>query len=490
MKQTRVYVRGIGASLPAHVVPNETLAKVTGIDPSWLLERTGIEARFLSNRSEKTSTLAAAAAREAFESAVLGPDDIDLLVLATSFPDSFLPLSTAGVVKDRLQLKRAMALDISTPAIGFLLALQLAARYLGQGGFETALVIGAECFSAMGDLRDRRSCYLFGDGAGAMVLSAKRGFATVSTPVVESLGPNGDSSSAGRELPVPDERSYALALYNQPADRLREGLERTLGRLMAQEGVRTQDLKFVLPQQMHADAVKRAAADLNLPEGTLYDELLRTGNMLSATLPLSLYHVLGSHRASRGDHIALVGTDGRFLWGSSLVSLTGDLPAGSREFLFGVPRADEPAELLAGRTRLAGDNFREASELEAVVTEEVRKADVFGSALSTLFFQVDPTDGVARSTEEQMSRETRLLFSRQVRRRDVVVQFGARRFAVVLPNQDASDAGRIAERLKRLLEKLDPAEEIEISATYETLTFRPGDGIDDYVGRVVRRAAD
>jgi 3-oxoacyl-[acyl-carrier-protein] synthase-3 len=489
MKPTRVYVRGIGASLPAHVVPNETLAKVTGIDPAWLLERTGIEARFLSNRSEKTSTLAAAAAREAFQSAVLGPDDIDLLVLATSFPDSFLPLSTAGVVKDRLQLKRAMALDISTPAIGFLLALQLAARYLGQGGFETALVVGAECFSAMGDLRDRRTCYLFGDGAGAMVLSASRGFATLSTPVVESLGPNGDSGPAGHELPVPDEHSYALALYNQPEDRLREGLERSLGRLMAQEGMRTQDLKFILPQQMHADAVKKAAATLNFPEGALYDDLLRTGNMLSATLPISLYHLLGSHRAARGDSVALVGTDGRFLWGSALVSVTGEVPAGSRETLFGVPGADEPGEVLAGRTRLPGDNFREAAELEEVVNEELRKADIFGSALSTLFFNVDPTDGVARSTEEQMSRETRLLFSRQVRRRDIVVQFGLGRFAVILPNQDASDAQRIAERLKRLLEKLDPAEEIEIVAAYETLTFHPGDRIDDYVGQVLRRSA-
>jgi GGDEF domain-containing protein len=88
-----------------------------------------------------------------------------------------------------------------------------------------------------------------------------------------------------------------------------------------------------------------------------------------------------------------------------------------------------------------------------------------------------------------MSRETRLLFSRQVRRRDIVVQFGLGRFAVILPNQDASDAQRIAERLKRLLEKLDPAEEIEIVAAYETLTFHPGDRIDDYVGQVLRRSA-
>ncbi|MBI4870143.1 MAG: hypothetical protein HY814_01080 [Candidatus Riflebacteria bacterium] len=488
MKHARVYVRGIGAALPGHVVPNETLAKLNGIDPSWLVERTGIESRCLSSHDERTSTLASVAAREALEGALTAPEDVDLVVLATSFPDALLPLSTAGIVKDRLGLRRALAIDIGTPAIGFLIALQVALQYLQRAGLDTALVIGAECFSSVGDLRDRRTCYLFGDGAGAMLLSRSRGFATLGAPVIETAGSNGETLP-DPEVAAPEDRFYALALYQQPIERLRDGFERTVRTLMAAESLRLGDVEYVLPQQMHRQAVEGAARALGLTNGTLFDELLRSGNLLSATLPVSLYQLLCSGKVAKGDHVALIGTDGRYQWGGLVVSVTGKVPSSAREVPAEPAKTGRLPESRPGRPTTPAERFVPAAELATILGEEVRKAEIFGSVLSTVFFAVEHPESLGSSMEEQMSRETRLLFSRQIRRRDMVFEVSPTRFAVILPNQDATDARRIAERLKVLLEHLDPVEEIEVKALYDTLTFQPGTGVDDYVGEVVRRSA-
>ncbi|MBI2942582.1 MAG: hypothetical protein HYY25_00120 [Candidatus Wallbacteria bacterium] len=481
----RVHIRGIGAALPNRVVPNETLSKLNGIEPAWIVERTGIERRTLSDSLEKSSTLATTAAREALEMAGLSNGDIDLLVLATSFPDSVLPQSTAGVVKDRLQLSRAVALDIGTPAIGFVMGLQLAHQYLGLSGFENALVIGAECFSSFSDLRDRRTCYLFGDGAAAMVLSRSKGFATISAPFLSSAGP------ASEVAPVADARgleaSYSLPLYHQPREKLQAGFERTLGELLQREGMEPAELKFVLPQQIHSAAIERAGRKLKLGRGVLFGELLHSANLLSATLPLSFYHLAAAHKLERGDRVVLIGTDGRYLWGGAAISMRARPAIGDRDLEGFTAGAAHVAGLMSSRQAEAERKFRAVSELPAVLTEEVRKAELFGASLSTVFFTLGHPARLSRSTMEQMGRETRLILSRQIRRRDLVVEVAPGRFAVILPNQDAADARRIAERLKGLLERLDPVEEIEIRALYDTLTYCPGGRADSYVGDVVKK---
>ncbi|MBI3892931.1 MAG: hypothetical protein HY303_15530 [Candidatus Wallbacteria bacterium] len=481
-----VHIRGIGAALPNRVVPNETLSKLNGIEPAWIVERTGIERRYLSDSLDKSSTLATAAAREALETAGLANGDIDLLVLATSFPDSVLPQSTAGVVKDRLHLSRAVALDIGTPAIGFVMGLQLAYQYLSSPGFEHALVIGAECFSSLSDLRDRRTCYLFGDGAAAMVLSRSKGFATLSLPLVTSIGPTRETAPLVQTQVL--EPGYSLPLYHQPREKLQEGFERMLAKLLETEKLDAGQLKYVLPQQIHSTALERAGKRMKLRPGMLFEELLHSANLLSATLPLSFYHLAAGGKLEKGDRIGLLGTDGRYLWGGAIVHMRAKPAIGDRDLEnLPVGTAQVPG-LMAPRPMEAERKFRAPSELSAVLAEEVRKADLFGASLSTVFFTIGHPGRLNRATLEQMGRETRLVLGRQIRRRDLVVEIAAGRFAVILPNQDAAEAKRIAERLKDLLEKLDPVEEIEVKALYDTLTYRPGAPVEAYVGEVVRRS--
>src|SRR5437763_2053682 len=170
----RSIIAGVGSALPTRRVTNEELARTVDTTDEWIVERTGIRNRYIAADDETTGTLATEAARRALEHAGLTPADIDLIVLATATPDQTFP-STATKVQAALGIDDCIAFDVHAVCTGFLYALTVADTMLRAGNARNALVIGAETFSRILDWQDRATCVLFGDGAGALVLSAEKG---------------------------------------------------------------------------------------------------------------------------------------------------------------------------------------------------------------------------------------------------------------------------------------------------------------------------
>ena len=173
MNPVRTVIKGVGGYLPARVVTNSDLAKLVDTSDAWITERTGIKERRIAAEGELTSTMGAIAARAALDDAGLAPEDIDLIILATSTPDQTFP-ATAVAIQAELGITQGAAFDVQAVCSGFIFALTTADNYLKSGMFKRALVIGAEAFSRILDWEDRSTCVLFGDGAGAVVVEAQK----------------------------------------------------------------------------------------------------------------------------------------------------------------------------------------------------------------------------------------------------------------------------------------------------------------------------
>ena len=173
MNPVRTVIKGVGGYLPARVMTNSDLAKLVDTSDAWITERTGIKERRIAAEGELTSTMGAVAARAALDDAGLAPEDIDLIILATSTPDQTFP-ATAVTIQAELGITHGAAFDVQAVCSGFVFALTTADNYLKSGMFKRALVIGAEAFSRILDWEDRSTCVLFGDGAGAVVVEAQK----------------------------------------------------------------------------------------------------------------------------------------------------------------------------------------------------------------------------------------------------------------------------------------------------------------------------
>ena len=173
MNLVRTVIKGVGGYLPARVMTNADLAKLVDTSDAWITERTGIKERRIAAEGELTSTMGAVAARAALDDAGLAPEDIDLIILATSTPDQTFP-ATAVTIQAELGITHGAAFDVQAVCSGFIFALTTADNYLKSGMFKRALVIGAEAFSRILDWEDRSTCVLFGDGAGAVVVEAQK----------------------------------------------------------------------------------------------------------------------------------------------------------------------------------------------------------------------------------------------------------------------------------------------------------------------------
>jgi len=173
LNPVRTVIKGVGGYLPARVVTNADLAKLVDTSDAWITERTGIKERRIAADGELTSAMGAVAARAALDDAGLAPEDIDLIILATSTPDQTFP-ATAVTIQAELGITHGAAFDVQVVCSGFVFALATADNYLKSGMFKRALVIGAEAFSRILDWEDRSTCVLFGDGAGAVVVEAQK----------------------------------------------------------------------------------------------------------------------------------------------------------------------------------------------------------------------------------------------------------------------------------------------------------------------------
>ena len=319
----RSVVKGSGSALPRTVVSNAELAAKVDTSDEWIVERTGIRQRYIAEPDETTSTLATEAARKALDAAGLGPNDIDLIVLATATPDQTFP-ATATIVQHALGCNGGIAFDVAAVCSGFLYALASADSMLRTGMAKRALVIGAETFSRILDWEDRTTCVLFGDGAGAIVLEAQEVADDGPGILACKLHADGEHNELlyvdggpSTTQTVGHLRMRGREVFRHAVVNLASVLEATL----AEVGFKPSDLDWVVPHQANARILDATARKLGLPAEKVIVTVDRHANTSAASVPLAFDVGVKDGRIKPGDLVMFEAMGGGFTWGASLVRL-------------------------------------------------------------------------------------------------------------------------------------------------------------------------
>ncbi|HYG88303.1 MAG TPA: beta-ketoacyl-ACP synthase III [Azospirillum sp.] len=321
-KRSRIV--GCGSYLPANVVTNQDLT-ARGVETSdeWIVQRTGIRSRHVAAEGELTSDLSVTAAKTALKHAGLDGADIDCVVLATTTPDNTFP-STATKVQAALGMTRGFALDVQAVCAGFVYALAVADNFIRAGQATRALVIGAETFSRLLDWKDRTTCVLFGDGAGAVVLEAYEGKGDPAERGVLSthlhsdgrfydlLYVDGGPSSTGTTGVV---RMHGQEIFRHAVTKLSEVVEEAL----VANGLEPSDVDWLVPHQANQRIIDGIARKLKLPSSKVVLTVDKHGNTSAASIPLALAEAVHDGRIKRGDLILMEAIGGGLTWGSALV---------------------------------------------------------------------------------------------------------------------------------------------------------------------------
>jgi 3-oxoacyl-[acyl-carrier-protein] synthase III len=319
---TRTVVAGVGSYLPARVMTNEDLSKVVDTTDEWIVERTGIHSRHIAADGELTSHLALAAARNAIEDAGIDTQEIDTIILATTTPDNTFP-ATATTVQAELGLYHGAAFDIQAVCSGFVYAMTIADTFIRTGQSKTALVIGAETFSRLLDWTDRTTCVLFGDGAGAAIVTGEQGAGTnadrgVLTAHLHSDGRYKDklyvdggpsSTQSTGHVRMEGREVFRHAVVNI-AEAIKESLEAT--------GLTAEDIDWFVPHQANKRILDGTAKRIGLPPEKVVLTVGEHGNTSAASVPLALDKAVKDGRIKRNDLVLLEAMGGGFTWGSLL----------------------------------------------------------------------------------------------------------------------------------------------------------------------------
>lgn len=323
-----IYARitGTGSALPPKRLTNADLVAQLaqdGVETSddWIVERTGIRARHFAEDGVFSSDLGAEAARAALQAAGRRPEDVDLIIVATSTPDMVFP-STATIVQRKLGIAGCPAFDVQAVCTGFIYALSVADAMVRAGGVKCALVIGAEVFSRILDFKDRTTCVLFGDGAGAVVLEADAAPGILATDIhadgkhLEVLCVPGHVSG-GQVLGDPLLKMDGPAVF-----KLAVGvLEETARAVLAKAGKTEADIDWLIPHQANIRIMQGTARKLRLSMDKVVVTVDRHGNTSAASIPLALDHAVRAGQVQRGQTLLLEGVGGGFTWGSVLLVL-------------------------------------------------------------------------------------------------------------------------------------------------------------------------
>jgi 3-oxoacyl-[acyl-carrier-protein] synthase III len=319
----RSVVRGVGSHLPERLVTNHDLASTVETSHDWIVQRTGIEQRYIAADHETTSYLGIKAAQAALDDAGLAPEDIDLVIVGTSTPDFTFP-STATVIQQGLGIHQGAAFDVQAVCTGFVYAVSVADKFLASGAHKRALVIGAETFSRILDWEDRTTCVLFGDGAGAIVLEAQ-----------ESEGTSQDRGVLTSHLRSDGRHREKLFVNGGPGSTKTTGVLRMEGKevfrfavgsvidvvrdAFAATGTTPDDLDWFVPHQANRRIITASAEKLGIAPEKVVITVDRHGNTSAASIPLALDAAVKDGRIKRGDLVMIEAIGGGFTWGSALI---------------------------------------------------------------------------------------------------------------------------------------------------------------------------
>jgi 3-oxoacyl-[acyl-carrier-protein] synthase-3 len=318
-----VGIVGTGRCLPEKILTNHELEKIVDTSDEWIRTRTGISERRISEADTATSDLATAAALKAMENAGVSAEEVDMIIVATVTPDMAFP-STACIVQSNLKAVNASAFDIEAACTGFIYGLSVGEKFISTGDAKTVLVIGAETLSKVCNWKDRNTCVLFGDGAGAAVLREVGKGEGILACALGAEGWKGETltlPAGGSRMPASVEtvkagkhfihmdgsEVYKFAVSIMPKATLR---------VIEKAGLNLEDIDYVVPHQANSRIVEAAARRLKMDGEKIFVNLNKYGNMSSASVPVALDEALEQGRIKKGDNVVLVGFGAGLTWGS------------------------------------------------------------------------------------------------------------------------------------------------------------------------------
>ncbi|HEX9951459.1 MAG TPA: beta-ketoacyl-ACP synthase III [Rubricoccaceae bacterium] len=318
-------ITAVGHYLPPDRLTNADLEKLVDTNDEWIVSRTGIrERRILKDPTKATAFMSTEACRMALDKRGIGPEDVDLILVATITPDMMLP-ATACLIQDALGATNAWGFDISAACSGFLYALTTGARFIESGAAKRVLVVGADTMSRIIDYTDRTTCIIFGDGAGAVLLEAdETGHGLIDAvqysdgsggPALNMLG--GGSLHPTTHATVDAQWHYARQDGKTVFKRAVVSMAEAAAEIMERNGLTGDDVQWLVPHQANLRIIDATARRMDLPSERVMINIERYGNTTAGTLPLCLADYEG--RLRRGDNVVLAAFGGGFTWGATLL---------------------------------------------------------------------------------------------------------------------------------------------------------------------------
>jgi 3-oxoacyl-[acyl-carrier-protein] synthase-3 len=326
----RAAITALGRYVPERVVTNAELEKMVDTSDEWIVTRTGIKQRHIAAAGTPTSDLASAAARMLLEKRGIGADELDLIIVGTVTPDMLFP-ATACVVQHKIQAHKAWAFDISAACSGFVYALTMGAQFIQSGAHRKVLVIGADVMSSIIDYKDRATCVLFGDGAGAVLLEPSpddNGIIDFQHEVDGSGGCYLNMPAGGSARPATHETvDQRLHYVHQDGPHVFKYAVRKFAEatqtLLTRNNYTPADLDLYVSHQANLRIIESSRERLGLPAARVVTNIERYGNTTAATIPLALGTALDEHRLHKGDLVAMTSVGAGLTVGSMLMRWSG-----------------------------------------------------------------------------------------------------------------------------------------------------------------------
>ncbi|HZJ24284.1 MAG TPA: beta-ketoacyl-ACP synthase III [Anaerolineales bacterium] len=328
------HITGWGMAVPETILTNEAISKMVDTNDAWIRERTGISERRVAREHDFPSTLGIEASINALRVANLRPTDLDLIICTSSSPEYIFP-ATACLIQDQLGATKAGAFDLLAACSGFIYALNMGAQAIRSGSIKSALIVGSETLTRFVNWKDRNTCILFGDGAGAFVLQASDQPGGVLSAVMHSDGSGGDLLSiegGGSRYPATETTLHEGKHFIQM-----DGKEvfRFATRVMASAthealsaaGLTLEDIRWIIPHQANIRIIESAARGLKLPMDRFIVNLERYGNTSTASIPIAMVEALEKGQIQPGDKLVMVGFGAGLTWGALAAQWTGPIPS-------------------------------------------------------------------------------------------------------------------------------------------------------------------
>ncbi len=323
----RAMITAVSHYAPEQVLTNADLERIVNTSDEWITSRTGIKERRIIGQNQGTSYMAAHAAQNVLEQRCLSARELDLIIVATVTPDTFVP-TAAAVIQNKLGADNCGGFDINGGCSGFLCALTTGAQFIVSGRFQKVMVIGADTMSAITNYEDRNTCILFGDAAGAVLLEP----ATHSDWGIEDFELHLDGSGAPY-LSIPAGGSIQPASHDTVDKKLHyvhqdgkkvfreavKGMKTVVGSLLEKNSLTVQDIKLFIPHQANKRIIDAIATSLNLPREQVFINISKYGNTTAATIPLAMSEAYQNKMMQKGDRIILAAFGAGFTWGGVLL---------------------------------------------------------------------------------------------------------------------------------------------------------------------------